>query len=122
MAEKKQGSVAVTVVTILLALLFLFHGYFTLTGSENITRIFSWLAIPWFRVLVGGAEILGAMLLVVRPLAYLGAMLLCVIMVSAIVACLVHKIYFEACFPGLLLISLSSLAYHRFPRKTPPAA
>ncbi len=74
----------------------------------------------WFPTLIGVLEILGALLILFPKTASLGAITLACIMLGATVTHLRYDSLMVAAFPALFFVSLSSLAYYRFPRKAPP--
>jgi len=59
--------------------------YFKFTGSSESVYIFTTVGMePWGRFVVGGAELVAGLLLVIRPTAWLGAMLALGLMAGAI--------------------------------------
>lgn len=126
MMQKRSGSGAVLGVTILLGLAFSWIGFAKIINWGDPQEQFKTFGYPdWFCTVVGAAELIGGVLLLASlfyPRAgWLGASLLAVIMVGAVVTLLRAHQLVGAAFPALLFISLSSLAYYRFPRQAPPA-
>ena len=69
----KKGELAVWV-SRLLAVMFLFAGTTKLLGSErDIGHFAAWGYPDWFRYVIGSAEVVSAVLLLVRRVSYLGA-------------------------------------------------
>jgi uncharacterized membrane protein YphA (DoxX/SURF4 family) len=126
MAAKKGSSVAVWATTIILAAVFLLAGVTKFTNGEAVKAFENWGYPDWFRILIGVLEIAGALLLLYPKTASLGAITLACIMVGATITILRaatplgYGTLLSAAFPVLFFVSLSSLAYYRFPRKTPP--
>ena len=71
---------------------------------------------------IGVVEVVGGILLLVRRVAWVGAVMLALLMVGAVTTTLRHEGAGAALMPALLLTSLTSLTYYRFPRKQLPAA
>ncbi len=86
MAEAKRGSaIAVWVLSVLLALLFLFAGSQKLLGAAEPTEHFAQWGYPsWFRMLIGLIEVVGGLALLVPSLAFYAAGALGAVMVGAI--------------------------------------
>jgi putative oxidoreductase len=86
MAETGRGkSIAVWVLSGLLAALFLFAGGQKLLGAGGAVEHFSeWGYPPWFRVVIGLIEIAGGLLLLVPSVAFYAAGALGMVMIGAI--------------------------------------
>jgi uncharacterized membrane protein YphA (DoxX/SURF4 family) len=122
MAEKQKNSTVVWVVTFLLAALFVWMGL-NMLGSEELPANFRRWGYPsWLCPAIGLLEIAAAAVLFVRRFAWIGAATLAVLMAGAAVTTLRHEGAVAALMPALLMTSLGSLSYHRFPRKQLPAA
>jgi uncharacterized membrane protein YphA (DoxX/SURF4 family) len=121
MAEKKDGSLAVVVATILLAFFFLYIGYITLAGETARLQFAKWGYPDWVRTSVGVLEIAAAVLLLLPQTSWIAATTLAAMMIAASATLAYHEKRYAAAMPVLLFISLSSLAYYRFPRKASPA-
>ncbi len=119
MAEKKTNPAAVWATTLFLAAVFLLAGWTMVTGNAAWDRYQVHYA-DWFLKTVGIIAIASALLLLIPKTAWIGASMLAVLMVGALVTELLHGQPMTAVFWGLFLISLSALAYYRFPRQTPP--
>ena len=120
MAEVRGGSVAVWTASLILAGIFVLVGVNTLINPATQQLFSTWGYYDWVRQVVGVLEIGAGVMLLVRQVAWIGAVTLALIMIGGIVTFLRYNSLIHAAIPGLLLISLTSLAYHRFPRSTPP--
>jgi uncharacterized membrane protein YphA (DoxX/SURF4 family) len=123
MAETKSSSAAVWVTTFFLAAVFLFIGATQL--SENDRCVQAWEPMrkhfaDWFFNSVAVLEMSAAVLLLFSKTAWMGAATLALIMVGAVVTIFLYEPPLQAILPALFFVSLSSLAYYRFPRKQPP--
>lgn len=121
MAEKKGGSAAVVIATILLALLFLFAGYQTLEAETAKSPFAKWGYPDWVRTSVGVVMIAAGALLLWPKTSWIAAATLAALMIAAGVTLAFQEKKYGAIMPALLFVSLSSLAYHRFPRRPSPA-
>jgi uncharacterized membrane protein YphA (DoxX/SURF4 family) len=122
MAAKQTNSTVVWVVTFLLTALFVWMGA-TMVGSEQWSADFQRWGYPvWLCPVIGVVEVVGGILLLVRRVAWVGAVTLALLMVGAVTTTLRHEGAGAALMPALLLTSLTSLTYYRFPRKQLPAA
>lgn len=105
--NEKRASPA-TVVRLLVAALFVGAGALKLVGTASMVALFAAVGVgQWFRYAVGVAELAGAVLLVVPPLAELGAMLLSGIMVGAITTQLILNVPVQLFAIGSLVITAS---------------
>lgn len=101
------------ILQIALAAVFLFAGVPKLTGAEPMVRMFDEIGVgQWFRYLTGILEVGGAILLLIPALAGVGALLLSVVMVGAL---LTHALAIggSPLFAGVLLAFLWFLAWMR---------
>lgn len=97
-----------TVVRLLVAALFVGAGAFKLVGTASMVTLFAAVGVgQWLRYAVGLAELAGAVLLVVPPLAELGAMLLSGIMVGAVTTQLILSVPVQLFAIGTLVITAS---------------
>ena len=79
------------ILQILLALLFAVRGFIKIMGSPNwVTRFRQWGYPQYFYLIVGIAELVGAVLLLIPGLARFGALLLTAVMVGAAGTHLLH--------------------------------
>lgn len=122
MADKQKNSTVVWVVTVLLAVLFVWIGLTMLGGDQWSSDFQRWGYPTWLCPVIGVLAIVAAALLLVRRVAWVGAGTLAALMAVAVVTTLRHERGGAALMPALLLMSLTSLAYHHFPRKQLPAA
>ena len=79
-------SAALWIAQIALALMFIMAGGSKLAGVPEVVEMFGAIGLgQWFRYLTGGIEVLGSILILVPSLAFIGALLLTVTMVGAVV-------------------------------------
>jgi len=79
-------NVALWILQIAAAAMFLMVGYLKLSGSEQLVGLFQAIGIgQWFRYLTGSLEVAGAILLLIPRTSGLGALLLAGVMVGAII-------------------------------------
>lgn len=106
-------------VTILLAVAFLIFGILKLTGAEPLAAKFTKWGYPtWFRLVVGVAEISGAVLLLLPRTTVLGSVGLGLLMVGAVFTHLKVGEGLQA-IPALVLLTLlAAVSYARRPRAT----
>ena len=112
--------VAVWVVSLLLALVFLMAGVPKLTGAEGHVRHFEvWRYPDWFRLVVGAIETTSALLLLVPRLAFVGALGIVAIMAGATYthAVRVPEEIGRAPFTLILLTLAAIVAIARRPRR-----
>lgn len=80
----KAGRVAIWVLSVLLAFVFLLAGVPKLLGAQGHVQHFARWGYPdWFRLLVGAVEVVSAVLVLIPRLAFLGAAGIAVIMAGA---------------------------------------
>jgi uncharacterized membrane protein YphA (DoxX/SURF4 family) len=101
-------------ISILLACLFLFSGAFKLLIPEKVRPGFvQYGYAPWFATVIGIGEVLGAIGLLVPPVALLACTGLSVIMIGAFFTHVTHHEFSHATVPLLLLFILIAVAYGR---------
>ena len=84
--EGKALSIVLWILQIFGAAMFLMAGVPKLTGSEQAVQAFQMIGLgQWFRYLTGVLEVVGAVALLIPPTAVLGALLLAVVMVGAVI-------------------------------------
>jgi uncharacterized membrane protein YphA (DoxX/SURF4 family) len=105
-----------------LAAIFVLAGTAKLSDHEGeMSRQFAAWGYPdWFRYVVAVAELAGAALLLAPRVAWVGAAALAVVMVGAVWTHLAHNQTGEVAVPVLLLCSLLTLIYLRWPRGANP--
>jgi putative oxidoreductase len=82
----KVMNVALWILQIAAAAMFLMVGYLKLSGSEQLVGLFQAIGIgQWFRYLTGSLEVAGAILLLIPRTSGLGALLLAGVMAGAII-------------------------------------
>jgi putative oxidoreductase len=115
-------TVALWALSILCASLFLFAGVDKFVHFENYVNMFAEMGYAqWFVVVIGVLEMTGAFLLLVPRVAWVGAGLLAVIMVGAVVTVLRAGKGLEAIVPAVVFVILVLIAYARWPRLAKPS-
>ncbi len=118
MGKTKGKKIALWSLTILLAAAYLMAGGAKLAGASQMVAEFTQWGYPaWFRILIGLAEVSGALLLLIPRLATLGAAGLSVVMVGAIFTHFKNGEGLRAMIPLVLLVLLALLGYARRPRR-----
>jgi putative oxidoreductase len=103
------------VLTLLLALFFLFVGWKKLAGNEVTAQHFQeWGYASWLLRFVGCLEVLGALLLLFPATATSGAILLSLVMVGASYTLLSHEIWKTLTITGMCLVLLLCTGYLRW--------
>jgi uncharacterized membrane protein YphA (DoxX/SURF4 family) len=118
----KAARVGLWLLSILLAFVFVMAGLPKLQGVPGHVRAFAHWGYPdWFRVVVGGAEVASAILLLVPRLAFFGALGIAVIMAGATYTHVVRVPAEAGRAPfTLTLLALAALvAYARRPSRRP---
>lgn len=111
----KGKTIAMWVVSILLAAMFLFSGGFKLKNLEEAKGMFMHYGYAgWFATFIAVCEALGALGLLIPRLAALAATGLAIIMVGAVFTHLTHNEASHAIVPLVLLLLLIGVAYTRF--------
>ena len=115
--DTKPARIIVTVLSVLLALMFVGVGIPKLLGTPDVVAGFAKYGYPgWFHLLIGGTEVVAAALLLVPSLAWLGAIAIVVIMAGATYthAILATGEGANALFTMLLLGVAAFIAYARW--------
>jgi putative oxidoreductase len=103
------------VLTLLLALFFLYVGYKKLTGNEVTSQHFQdWGYALWLLKFVGVLEVLGALLLLFPSTTTSGAMLLSLVMIGASYTLLSHGIGKTLTITSICLVLLLVTGYLRW--------
>ncbi len=120
MAETGRGkTIAVWVLSALLAALFLYAGVPKILGTGEAPEHFAHWGYPaWFCVLIGLVEVAGGVALLVPPIAFYAAGMLGVVMIGAIYTHLI-KAAPGVPIPTVCLILLALIAYLRRPSGPP---
>jgi putative oxidoreductase len=106
--------IALWVLSILLAALFLFAGLPKLLTPDKVKPMFVQFGYaPWFATFIGVCETLGAIGLLVPRLAALAAAGLSVIMVGAFFTLALHHQLVQAITPAVVLALLAGVVYMR---------
>ena len=117
MATNRVQKIALWIVTIILAVAFLLFGILKLIGAEPLAGEFTKWGYPaWFRLLIGVAEIGGAVLLLLPRTVALSAAGLCVLMVGAVFTHLKAGEGPQTVPAFVLLVLLAIISYARRPR------
>jgi uncharacterized membrane protein YphA (DoxX/SURF4 family) len=112
----KVKMIALWIVTVLCAAMFLFAGSFKFIYPDDARKQFEDLGYAdWFRVLIGALEITGAVLLLLPRLAWIGSGMLGVIMIGAVVSVVRVGVYEHALVPAVLFVALVWITYMRSP-------
>ena len=83
--RSRAGTIALWVLQLATAAMFLFVGSLKLAGSPELVGMFDAIGIgQWFRYLTGGIEVVAGLLLLVPSLAFFGALLLIPTMIGAV--------------------------------------
>jgi uncharacterized membrane protein YphA (DoxX/SURF4 family) len=112
-------TVAIWVVSALLALMFVSLGAMTLINYEGqATDGFAHFGYSdWFRVLIAVLYLAGGLLLLLPRFAWIGSATLALIMIGAVVSHLKVEEYFPHPIPGaVLFVILALITYVRWPR------
>ena len=110
----KRMTIAMWVVSGLLAALFLAAGGMKLSGAQEAIETFRRYGYPqWFRFLIGAIEAGGALLLLIPRAALYSATALGVVMIGAAYTHLMNSEVSHAPLPILLLIVLAFIGYAR---------
>ncbi len=113
----KAKTVALWVLTALLAALFVFAGAAKFLNAEEARRQFAEIGYPgWFLVLIAVLEIGGGLALLIPRFASLAAAVLGVVMVGAVFTVLRHGDALQALVPLVCLALLGLVGYARSPR------
>lgn len=111
----KGKSIALWIVSGLLAALFLFAGGFKLLKPEMVKTGFVQMGYAaWFAIFIGVCEVLGGIGVLIPRLAGLAAACLSVIMVGAVYTVVSHHMYKDAVVPAVTFVLLIFVAYTRF--------
>ncbi len=117
MATNRVQKIALWIVTIVLAVAFLLFGTLKLIGAEPLAGEFTKWGYPvWFRLLIGVAEVGGAVLLLLPRTVALSAAGLGVLMVGAVFTHLKAGEGPQAVPAFVLLVLLAIIGYGRRPR------
>ncbi|WP_259065717.1 DoxX family protein [Mucilaginibacter sp. X4EP1] len=103
------------ILTILLALFFIYAGYKKLTGNEVTAQHFrEWGYGLWLLHFIGCLELIGALLLLFPATATSGALLLCLIMTGASYTLLSHEVWKTFAITFICLVLLLFAGYLRW--------
>lgn len=107
----KRRNIATWMITLLLALAFMGAGFAKVTGQEMMIQSFTLFGLPdWFRMLIGGLEIVGGILLLLPISTGPAAFGLSIIMVGAI-ACHAMFTPISGAIPATVLLLLLTYIY-----------
>ncbi len=103
------------ILTVLLALFFLYAGWKKLAGNEVTAQHFQeWGYASWLLHFVGCLELIGALLLLFPATATSGAVLLSLVMVGASYTLLSHQIWKTCTITSICLVLLLCTGYIRW--------
>lgn len=116
----KAKRIALWVVTVLLAAVFLFAGGFKLLHPDQIRAAFVQFGLPgWLAIFIGVCEVCGAIGLFIPRLACLAASGLSIIMIGATVISATHHLLSTAVSNAVIFILLLFVAITRFKQTQP---
>jgi len=119
----KGRSIAVWVISVLLAAMYLFAGATKLAGMQMHVEAFAKWGYPdWFRLVVGATEVVGGALLLVPGAAFYAAVVLAVEMIGAVLTHLTHQEAPNAVVPLVLFVLLAFVAASRRETAVPARA
>ena len=107
----KGQKIAMWIISVLLAALFLFAGLTKLLMHAKMLA--QWVYAPWFLTVVGVCETLGGIGLLIRRVAALAAACLCGIMIGAVYTLVAHHMNKELPTPILVFILLMVVIFLR---------
>lgn len=111
----KGKTIALWIVSGLLAAMFLFSGASKLLALDKVKPMFvQYGYAPWFATFIGVCETLGAIGLLIPRLAGLAAAGLAIIMAGAVYTHLSHNETAHGMIPLVLLVLLAGISYVRF--------
>jgi uncharacterized membrane protein YphA (DoxX/SURF4 family) len=115
-------TIVVWALSVLCASVFLFAGSIKFVHFEDFTKQFAEMGYAqWFVVVIGVLEISGAFVLLVPRVAWIGAGLLAVIMIGAVISLLRIDKSLDAIAPAVIFLFLGLIAYARWPRLAKPS-
>ena len=110
-------TVALWVVSVAAAGMFLMAGWPKLAGDPQMVQVFDAIGVgQWFRYLTGGLEVVSAVALLVPPVAFYGAVALAATMVGAVLTHLVI-VGGSPAVAATLLVATSFIAWTRWSRR-----
>ncbi len=110
----KRRQVSLWVLTALLAAMFLFAGGLKLADPAKAGGMFQHYGYPpWFALVTGAMEVTGALLLLVPPVAWAGAVLVGIVAIGATATHLTHAEASHAPVPLVLLVIAAVVFYLR---------
>ena len=115
--RSRTGTIALWVLQLATAAMFLFVGSSKLAGSPELVGMFDAIGIgQWFRYLTGGIEVVAGLLLLTPSLAFFGALLLIPTMIGAVLTHLF--IVGGSAAPAVVLLAVvSAIAWARRKRR-----
>lgn len=109
-----DSSRLMTVLTVALAIIFLLSGGAKLLSLEFEVQAFMRWGYPlWFMYLIGVAEVVGAISLLLRPLSGLAALALTGLMTGAVLTHIVHLEAGMGALAAIILLAVVTVAWHR---------
>lgn len=105
------GRVGLGLLQVAAAALFAMSGAAKLSGTAQMVALFDAIGIgQWFRLVTGGLEVIGALLLLAPPVTGFGALLLAVVMVGAVFTHVV-VLHSSPALPASLLAAMLVVAW-----------
>jgi uncharacterized membrane protein YphA (DoxX/SURF4 family) len=114
--SSRAKTIALWAVTGLLASLFVLSGSMKFVNPQAVEKFAAWGYPDWFRVLIGLAEVGGALVLLIPRTAFYAAGALGVVMAGAVFTHLRYAEVPQAVVPLVLLVLLAVVGYARRPR------
>jgi len=109
-APTRRRTIIVWVLTVLAAVAFAGAGLSKLSGSEQMVTAFNAFGFPlWFMTLVGLAEVAGAIVLLLPPIAFIGGLSLMGVAGGAFITHLASGDSFATAIPSIILLVLVSV-------------
>ena len=109
-APSRRRTIIIWVLTLLTAALFAIAGIFKLSGAADMVAAFTNFGFPlWFMTLVGVAELGGAIVLLLPPIAFLGGLGLMGLAAGAFITHMASGDPFGAAIPAIVFFVLAAV-------------
>lgn len=112
-SHSRGVSVALWVVTVMVAALFVLAGAMKFYSVEMADEFERWGYPGGFHLLIGAVELIGAALLLMPRTAFLGAGALAVVMIGAFFTHVFHMEWLQSAVPAVVFALLAWIAYER---------
>jgi uncharacterized membrane protein YphA (DoxX/SURF4 family) len=114
LTAERSKLIGVWFATIALVGVFFFSGASKLAGRSPMADRFTYWGYPeWFLPVVGAAEVLGSVLLLIPRAAFLGSILLGAVMAGAVYTHVRHAEWFPALFVVIIIFLLTMVGGYR---------